>query len=168
MGSGAGYRGAAILRRRTVCQVATQMMLPRRLFGQPARFWFATAFRLFHDRLPQRRLQGRFVTRFDKVPNADTEAPRKQPKRLKRGISLASLELSEKPGSEYVGGGLDLSQASEPPGSPYIGAYKSSKSAEVHELSRTRTTLLLETNKRKILLDRSARSARFFNRGGRP
>ena len=129
------------------------MTLPCGLLCKPSRLWFATSFRLFRHRLPQRRLQGSLVTRFDKVSNADTKTSGQQPEGLQGRIPETPFQFSQEPWRDDVAGSLNLGDALDPPSSPYIGAHKFSISGEVHDLSATRTVLLLETNIRMILLD---------------
>ena len=104
--------------------------------------------------LPQRRLQRSLLTGLNKVTDADTEAFREQPQRLHCGISDTPLQFGKESGCDDIGGSLNLREPLEPPSSPYIDANESSESVEIHVSSRTRAVLLLETNKRTIIVDR--------------
>lgn len=129
------------------------MTLPRRLLGQSPRLRLASALRLVSYSLPQRRLQRSLVARFHKIPDADTKTLREQPQRLHRGISHAPFQFGKESGCDDVAGSLDLGEPPDRPSPTYIGTYELSKSVEIHALSRTQNTLLMDTNKRMILLD---------------
>ena len=137
------------------------MTLPRRLLGQPAWLRFTTSLGLLRDGLPQWRLQS-LITSFDKVADADTEAPSQKPQCLERRISETPFQLSQQSRRNDIGRGLDLSESFEPSGPSYIGTYEFSKSAEIHDTSRTRVILLMETNIRMILFDPYGRLSEYL------
>lgn len=129
------------------------MTLTRCLLGQAAWFRLPTAFGLLCLGLAQWYLQGNLVTDFNEISDADPKTSRQQPQGLERRISHAPLELGEQPRRNDVRGGFDLGEPADPPSPPYIGANGLLESVEIHDSSRTRRVLLLDTNIRKIKLD---------------
>jgi len=124
------------------------------LLQQPSRFGLASTLWSLSYGLPQRCLQRSLLTGLNKVTDAHTEALREQPQRLHCGISDTPLQFGKESGCDDIGGSLNLREPLEPPSSPYIDANESSESVEIHVSSRTRAVLLLETNKRTIIVDR--------------